>query len=525
VGEGADLGRGQIVAGKYRIEGELGRGGMGVVLEARHLDLDQRVAMKLLLPEAMKSAEAVERFLREGRAAARLSTPHVAKVHDVGRLETGQPFLVMEFLRGRDLKAIVEQRGAQPLADVVRWVREAAEALGEAHGLGIVHRDIKPANLFLAELPNGRTTVKVVDFGISKQIDPGGVDLTRTSAAMGSPLYMAPEQVMSTKHVDPRVDVWALGVVLYEMATGRTPFLGTALTEVIGQIMTRDPAPPSALRADLPPAFDQIVMTCLRKDPQHRYATMADLDAALRDLGSTPVAQGATGTAPATSAPGYPSAPHAASGGPGHSSSSHAVPRAPVAAAPVAPEASAATQPLPAGMSESGRLPPAAATSGIVNTQQGWGTTGAATAVPAPGRAPIALVAGAIAAVALLGAGGTFLLVRGDGPTPAGGAVATAELPSPPSSAPAIEPTPTPSPSAPRGAAVPADEEHPSAAGPAPSASTSAAPSTSASSPVAAARPPPAVARPAGATRRTSEPAPPAPPTASPAVPKKPSMY
>lgn len=220
---------GEILGGKYRLDRVAGQGAMGVVFAATHLELGQQVAVKLLLPTAIANSEIVERFVREAHIAARLQSPHVAKVHDVGKAADGAPYLVMEYLRGRDLKSVVEKLGPQPLSDVIRWVTEACEALREAHELGVVHREIKPANLMLAELPTGRSIVKVVDFGISKLSAPGGVDLTQTSTAMGSPLYMAPEQMRSTK----RVDVWALGIGLYELATAKTPFNGSTILEVL----------------------------------------------------------------------------------------------------------------------------------------------------------------------------------------------------------------------------------------------------------------------------------------------------
>ncbi len=533
--DGAELQPGTLVAGKYRIERVLGRGGMGVVLEARHLELDQRVAMKLLLPEAMRNAEAVERFVREGRASAKLSSPHVAKVFDVGRLDTGQPFLVMEFLRGRDLKALVEERGPQALPDVVRWVREAAEALTEAHALGVVHRDIKPANLFLAELPTGRTTIKVVDFGISKQIDPGSVDLTRTSSMMGSPLYMAPEQVMSSKHVDPRVDIWALGVVLYEMTTGRPPFSGSALTEVIGQIMTREPALPSAVRADLPAAFDEVVMTCLRKDPQQRYPTMAALDEALRamthavapgpaQLASDPSAQ-LPSIATDRTAMGYPPAP-----APGRASSAEITgPPAPRALPPHQDENAhhhAFHPSLPGpGAFPAGQAPALAASTSSANvTQQGWGATGGA--LPAASSRTPMLIAGSIGGLALV-LGIASVALRG-GPTEASTTIsASPDAAAPaPDAAPAVTPTDAiPSaPTADASGATVAPAAPPSASS---SAGDAAAPAPSVAPPAAARPVSPArpAARPPPRPERTSSPSlPPATPPPA-ATPKKPSMY
>lgn len=209
---------GDVLAGKYRVDAVLGVGGMGIVVAATHLQLEQKVALKFLLPAAIQSPEAVERFLREGRAAVRLKSQNVAKVTDVGTLENGAPYMVMEFLHGADLAAVMAERGLLPVAEAVSYVLQACEAIAEAHSLGIVHRDLKPQNLFVTRKVDGRPLIKVLDFGISKSMDTqSGLSLTRTSSIMGSPLYMSPEQMRSSKNVDQRSDIWAIGVVLYEI--------------------------------------------------------------------------------------------------------------------------------------------------------------------------------------------------------------------------------------------------------------------------------------------------------------------
>ena len=274
---------GDVVAGKYRIEQVLGAGGMGVVVAARHIELDELFAIKLMLPAALENTEAVERFMREARAAARLKSEHVARVHDVGRLETGAPYMVMEHLTGNDLKKVLTERGALPLADVVTYVLQACEAITEAHGLGIIHRDLKPANLFLAARPNGSPCVKVLDFGISKQNMPGGpgMDITKTASIMGSPFYMAPEQMRSTKTADARADVWALGVIIYELGTGAVPFPGETITEICAKVLSEEPPAPSAWRHDFPPALGAIIARCLAKHPSQRFSSVPELSAAL----------------------------------------------------------------------------------------------------------------------------------------------------------------------------------------------------------------------------------------------------
>ncbi|HVY49507.1 MAG TPA: serine/threonine-protein kinase, partial [Minicystis sp.] len=190
---------GEVLAGKYRVERVLGVGGMGAVVAAMHLQLGERVALKFLLP-SMATDETIERFAREARAAARIKSEHIARVTDVGTLETGAPYMVMEFLEGSDLSAVLKEQGPPPVRDAVEYVIQAADAVAEAHAIGIVHRDLKPANLFLARRPGAPARVKVLDFGISKVVAPdeqqGPLEqrtVTRTRAWLGSPLYMAPE--------------------------------------------------------------------------------------------------------------------------------------------------------------------------------------------------------------------------------------------------------------------------------------------------------------------------------------------
>lgn len=275
---------GDVIAGKYVIERLLGRGGMGVVFVARQDRLDRRVAIKFLLPEAMSNPSAVARFERESRAAAALLSDHVTRVHDVGHLASGEPYLVMELLLGEDLAEVLQRRGPLPVTEVIDIVVQACDAIAEAHSLGIVHRDLKPANIFLVRRPNGIPTVKVLDFGISKARGTTGASLTGSASLMGSPLYMSPEQVREARTVDGRADIWALGVTLYELLTGQSPFPAQAVGEICAQILTLDPNPPRHLRPDLPQALDAIVMTCLRKDPSERLGTAGELAAALKAI-------------------------------------------------------------------------------------------------------------------------------------------------------------------------------------------------------------------------------------------------
>jgi len=273
---------GQILAGKYEVVEVIGIGGMGVVVAAKHMQLEQKVALKFLRPEAMQSKEAVERFLREAKNAVRLRSEHVAKVIDVGTLETGAPYMVMEFLEGADLSRVVQATGSITVEEAVHFVLQASEAIAEAHSLGIIHRDLKPQNLFVTRRVDGKPLVKVLDFGISKTMDTqSGLSLTRTSSIMGSPLYMSPEQMRSTKNVDQRADIWALGVILYELLTGRVPFEAEAVPELCLKVVQDQPDSPKSLRPEIPEGLNLVVLKCLEKDPAMRFTNVAELAEAL----------------------------------------------------------------------------------------------------------------------------------------------------------------------------------------------------------------------------------------------------
>jgi serine/threonine-protein kinase len=284
----AGVQEGQVLAGKYRIEKVLGVGGMGVVVAARHMQLDTKVAIKFLLPEMLGHVEAVARFAREAKAAVKITGEHVARVLDVGVLETGAPYMVMEFLEGSDLSAVLRQRGALPVDQAVDFLLQASVAVAEAHSLGIIHRDLKPANLFCIRRADGKLSVKVLDFGISKVTDPSGTDsgmsVTKTSAMMGSPLYMSPEQMQASKSVDARADVWALGVILYELLTGKVPFDGDTVTDVAIKVAMQPVAPIRTVRPDIPEGLQAVLQKCLEKSKEQRYANVAALAVALNDF-------------------------------------------------------------------------------------------------------------------------------------------------------------------------------------------------------------------------------------------------
>lgn len=281
---------GTLVQGKYRVEHVLGEGGMGIVVAAIHLGLDQRVALKILRSELRRMPGVVERFQREARAASKMEGAHVAKVLDVGALDDGTPFMVMEHLEGNDLSSV--RRGGRPLppALAVAYLIEACEAIVEAHGLGIIHRDIKPANLFLARKRSGRTEIKVLDFGISKLGGPGEADagLTGSAVAMGSAEYMSPEQMLSARDVDLRADIWSLGVCLYELCTARGPFAGASLGDTCAQVIHGAPPPPRGAAPQIPAGLEAIILRCLDKDRTKRFASAAELAVALLPFAARP---------------------------------------------------------------------------------------------------------------------------------------------------------------------------------------------------------------------------------------------
>ena len=273
---------GAVVAGKYLVEHVLGRGGMGVVVCAMHVPLRQRVALKFLSPSALLIAGAKERFLREAQAAAAIQSDHVAKILDVGVHETGVPYIVMEYLVGIDLAQLLKQRGQLPVSEAIDYVLQTCSALAEAHRLGIVHRDLKPANLFCAQRATGSSFIKILDFGLSKMTHNNAgllhdIHLTSTELVAGSPHYMSPEQIRSLKHVDARTDVWALGVILYQLVTGQHPFSGETAGAVLAKIAADAPTPIEALVPDVSLNVRTAIAGCLEKDLSKRLRSVDDL--------------------------------------------------------------------------------------------------------------------------------------------------------------------------------------------------------------------------------------------------------
>lgn len=409
---------GQVLAGKYRVDRLLGEGGMGVVLAATNEALRQRVAIKLLRTGALANAKALGRFEREARAAASLRSEHVARVLDVGKLGDGRPYMVMEYLEGQDLGDVLDQDVPLPVGDAVDYVLQACEAIAEAHAAGIIHRDLKPTNLFLSRTVDGRPLVKVLDFGISKMDDAAeDMSLTRTTEIIGSPSYMSPEQLRASREVDVRTDIWALGVILYELLTKKLPFHALSVTELVAVVLT-EPAPdPRADRPDVPQPLADAILRCLAKNREHRFASVTDLVRAIAPFGRSDdtsvvndrvdrVARVAAGSGRSLPSSTTGSGPYAA--------------LSPTAAATVpldgAPPASGASR--PSGFPQAAGSPPARPSSSARldihgGTSVAWGETQVDGAVPMHvGRRSRWPLLGAVAGLlVLLGAAGTGAVV------------------------------------------------------------------------------------------------------------------
>jgi serine/threonine-protein kinase len=265
---------GDLVADRYRIDRVIGQGGMGVVAAATHVQLGERVAIKVIRQEMARDDAFVARLMREARASATVGTDHVCRVFDVGRLPSGEPYLVMELLEGSDLARVIAQAPLS-IATAADYVLQACVALSRAHAAGIVHRDLKPGNLFLTKQLDGQPRIKLLDFGIAKA--PGDdLSLTHTAATLGSPRYMSPEQLRSARDVDPRTDIWSLGVILYELVSQRVPFPAESITELAVKVTVDPPQP-----LDVEPGFHAVIWKCLEKPVERRYQDVAALAADL----------------------------------------------------------------------------------------------------------------------------------------------------------------------------------------------------------------------------------------------------
>lgn len=283
---------GEVVVDKYRIERALGIGGMGVVVAAKDLLLDRQVAIKFLLPKLAGSDTAVQRFVREARAATRISSEHVVRLLEIEKLPSGTPFFVMEYLEGCDLRTLLRERGALAPSLAVDYVLQAVQAVAEGHVKGIVHRDIKPGNLYLTHRADGTPLIKVLDFGIAKTAESDAAESTSLTSSddvrLGSPAYMPPEQLQNPRDVDTRSDIWSLGATLYELLCGRPPFEGSTYMDLASQVLSKPPLA-FALQdtpSPLPDGLEQVVRRCLEKDRDARYANAAELATALARYGT-----------------------------------------------------------------------------------------------------------------------------------------------------------------------------------------------------------------------------------------------
>jgi len=420
---------GTVLAGKYRVDRVIGRGGMGVVISATHLNLQQPIALKLLHPEIVNNGSVVERFIREARASAQLRGEHVCRVSDVGAFDDGTPYIVMELLEGRDLASLVSTNGPIPVSIACDYVLQACLGVAEAHVLGIVHRDLKPANLFLTSRPDGSPLIKVLDFGIAKAQSDSNFSLTSTTTVLGSPGYMSPEQLRSTRDVDKRSDIWSLGVILYELVSGRPPFVAGSITELALRIAV-DPAPPLVGR--MPDGFEGVVMRCLGKEPEHRYPDLANLAHAI-----------------------------AAYGGPGAWELAHAVSRLLNVSPRRVPGASAApyAPPVPPTMASTGDSPTTAASLRPSSPPTTMGSAASSMSTAQASGRRWGLIA-AVALVVLVGTGVTLVAVSSSGKSASDGAAITTPAITTPATTP--EPSTVPPPSEPTGSSAGADRGPPS---------------------------------------------------------------
>ncbi|MBI5500543.1 MAG: protein kinase [Deltaproteobacteria bacterium] len=281
---------GRTIEGKYEIVRRIGEGGMGSVYEARHLLLDKKLAVKVLLPEVAGDPEVVQRFHNEARIAASLGHENVIEITDMGVLPSGSPFIVMEFLQGESLAHRLEENNRLSTSETVRILAPVLDALAVVHEAGVVHRDLKPDNVFLARrsgAEGARTVVKLLDFGISKLrcAETGNFHLTRTGTVLGTPYYMSPEQASGCKDLDQRADLYAVGVMLYEMLVGRRPFEGDTYNALLAAILTRDPPRPRELCPDIPEALEAIILRAMARDAAQRFPTASEFLHALAPFG------------------------------------------------------------------------------------------------------------------------------------------------------------------------------------------------------------------------------------------------
>lgn len=402
---------GTLIDGKYRVESVIGEGGMGVVVRARHQVLDELVAIKLLRPEMMEKEEVVQRFLREARSSVKLKGQHVARVVDVGTLPDGVPFIVMEYLEGADLGAILRSYGPQQPAVAVDLLLQACLGIAEAHSLGIVHRDIKAGNFFVTQPANQGPTLKVLDFGIATA-PQGTSDLTSTQSVMGTPAYMAPEQMRASRLVDARSDIWSMGVVLYELLEGARPFRTDVYSELVIRVAMEPPVP---MAQPVPDGLKAIVFRCLEKDVTRRYQNVAELAFDLAQFASDPAhgrayadqcarvlgLLGSTASSPRLTPPPYntPSSPRLTGSQPRLMSSSDAMLREPT--------------PLPTPLPHSLTPAPGVLTQTPTSVSSSVGQMLPSSAAPATSKSRLGVVVGSAVAVAAIGVAIVVMVTRG----------------------------------------------------------------------------------------------------------------
>ena len=465
------LSQGDLIDGKYRVERVLGAGAMGSVVAAYHTLLDLDVAVKVLSSELLRHEKSVERFMREARAVARLKSEHVARVMDVGTLDNGQPYIVMELLEGEDLDRMLRRIGPFTAERTVDFALQALEALAHAHGAGVVHRDLKPANLFLTTSPDGREVIKVLDFGVAKLAEPavsGSAptspgSLTGEHAALGSPGFMSPEQVRCSRDIDERADIWGMGVLLYEVLGGHAAFDGESIGEIFGNILHTDPRPLREHRPELPEGLEAAVMRCIRRKPEERFQSVAELASAIEQYGSGAHGDYAARIARTLARSTRMSDPARSSRPPAvRVSASTSTP--PVIYTPVPPDASMrSTHVRPRDINSRETMLDAAGTQGVP--------------VHAPRRRRGVAFGAVLALVALAGVV-TLMRTSPRQNLPAAAATPATQAPEPGEPVEAIWPDPAPAPSAAPGAetAALAPASQPSASAPAAAASTPAQP-------------------------------------------------
>jgi serine/threonine-protein kinase len=288
---------GMLIGGKYRVRDILGQGGMGTVFEALHEGLGHVVAIKVLHPNQLQKKDSVQRFHQEARSAARIGHPNICEVYDVGTLEDGRPYLVMDRLTGITLADRIQSLGGLPVQEVLDTLTQVLSGLHAAHEKGIIHRDIKPENVFLSQRVGCPPIAKILDFGVSKAMNDSSraapfsdVEVTRTGVVLGTPYYLAPEQARGEKNLDIRVDLYACGVMIYEALTGRRPFRAPNYNALLIAILTATPRPVREIRPDLPAGFGRIIEKAMERDAKDRYQTALEFQAALQPYSQNPLA-------------------------------------------------------------------------------------------------------------------------------------------------------------------------------------------------------------------------------------------